>query len=55
MPGTTNLKQDAPLWGKHVTQWHDSGLTQAAYCWDHALCPQSLSLRKWFKLRIELE
>jgi len=27
MAATSNLKQEAPLWREHVTQWHDSALT----------------------------
>ncbi|AGH47465.1 IS66 family insertion sequence element accessory protein TnpA [Paraglaciecola psychrophila] len=36
---TSNLKQEAPL-------GRDSGLTQAAYCWDHDLCPHNFSYNK---------
>ena len=46
MSATSNLKQEAPLWHEHVTQWRDSGLTQVAYCRDHALCPHNFNYHK---------
>ena len=30
------------FWARHVQAWRDSGLTQAAYCRQHALKPRAL-------------
>ena len=46
MPATQNLKQDPQLWREHVAQWLDTGLSQAAYCRQHELCPNGFSYYK---------
>ena len=46
MSATSNLKHQSPLWHEHITQWRDSGLTQAAYCRHHDLCPHNFSYHK---------
>jgi hypothetical protein len=46
VPTTKNIKQDAPPWREHVTQWRDNGLTQAAYGREYELCPHSFSYHK---------
>jgi hypothetical protein len=43
---TSNLKQEPLLWREHVSQWSDSGLTRAAYCRVHDLCPHNFSYHK---------
>ena len=42
MPAIPNLKQEAQL-------WRNPGLSQAAYCREHALCPKSFNyhIRKY--------
>ena len=41
-----NTKQDPSFWPEHVSQWHDSGLSQANYCRQHGLCQNSFSYHK---------
>jgi hypothetical protein len=41
-----NTNQDAPFWPEHVSKWRDSGLRQADYCRQHALCQHSFSYHK---------
>ena len=39
-------KQAKSLWPIHIEQWQVSGLSQAAYCRLHDLCPQKLNYWK---------
>ena len=46
MSAIKNTNQDAPFWLEHVSQWRDSGLSQADYCRQHGLCQHSFSYHK---------
>jgi len=46
VPAIQNTKQDTPFWPDHVSQWRDSGLSQAAYCRQHGLCQNGFSYYK---------
>jgi hypothetical protein len=41
-----NTNLDAPFWPGHISQWRDSGLSQADYCRQHGLCQHSFSYHK---------
>ena len=43
---STQNQQAKSFWLDHLEQWQSSGLSQAAYCRRHGLCPQKLSYRK---------
>jgi hypothetical protein len=46
MPTSKKLSQNEQFWRDHTSQWQDGGLTQAAYCRQHALCQQKFSYYK---------
>jgi hypothetical protein len=41
-----NANQAPPFWSEHLSKWRDSGLSQANYCRQHALCQDSFSYHK---------